>query len=71
MGEATSIRRFYARATDSTGVWIAALAIPLMLVAPALWNGYPLLQYDTGGYLYRDLMIAMARAWYGSQPSWC
>jgi hypothetical protein len=25
----------------------------MMLVAPALWNGYPLLQYDTGGYLAR------------------
>jgi len=24
-----------------------------MLLAPALWNGYPLLQYDTGGYLAR------------------
>jgi hypothetical protein len=24
-----------------------------MLIAPALWNGYPLLQYDTGGYLAR------------------
>jgi hypothetical protein len=23
------------------------------LIAPALWNGYPLLQYDTGGYLAR------------------
>jgi len=34
-------------------VWIAALAIPLMLLAPALWNGYPLLQWDTGGYLAR------------------
>ena len=34
-------------------VWIAAVAIPLMLLAPALWNGYPLLQYDTGGYLAR------------------
>jgi len=37
--------------------WIAAiavaLAIPLMLLAPALWNGYPLLQWDTGGYLAR------------------
>jgi hypothetical protein len=37
--------------TDSRSVWIAALAIPLMLLAPALWNGYPLLQWDTGGYL--------------------
>jgi len=33
--------------------WIAAVAIPLMLLAPALWNGYPLLQWDTGGYLAR------------------
>ena len=24
-----------------------------MLVAPAIWNGYPLLQWDTGGYLAR------------------
>ena len=32
---------------------MAAVAIPLMLVLPALWNGYPLLQYDTGGYLAR------------------
>ena len=32
---------------------IAAIAIPLMLLAPAFWNGYPLLQWDTGGYLAR------------------
>jgi hypothetical protein len=25
----------------------------MMLLAPALWNGYPLLQWDTGGYLAR------------------
>jgi hypothetical protein len=30
-----------------------AIAIPLLLIAPAIWNGYPLLQYDTGGYLAR------------------
>nr|HEV8009040.1 hypothetical protein [Bradyrhizobium sp.] len=42
-----------ARAAASPWVWIAAVAIPLMLIAPALWNGYPLLQYDTGGYLAR------------------
>jgi hypothetical protein len=24
-----------------------------LLLAPAIWNGYPLLQYDTGGYLAR------------------
>jgi hypothetical protein len=42
-----------ARAADSVWVWISAVAIPLMLIAPALWNGYPLLQWDTGGYLAR------------------
>jgi hypothetical protein len=31
----------------------AALAATLILLAPALWNRFPLLQYDTGGYLAR------------------
>jgi hypothetical protein len=31
----------------------AAVAAMLMLLAPAIWNGFPLLQYDTGGYLAR------------------
>ncbi len=39
--------------TDHAAVWCAAIAIPLLLIAPALWNGYPLLQWDTGGYLAR------------------
>jgi hypothetical protein len=38
----TSIRRF-----------TTAVAATLMLLAPALWNGFPLLQYDTGGYIAR------------------
>lgn len=42
-----------ARAADRLSVWIAAILIPLFLIAPALWNGYPLLQWDTGGYLAR------------------
>jgi hypothetical protein len=33
--------------------WIAAGASWLLLQAPAVWNGFPLLQYDTGGYLAR------------------
>jgi hypothetical protein len=41
------------RATYSAWVWISAVTIPLLLLAPALWNGYPLLQWDTGGYLAR------------------
>ncbi|MDD1532673.1 hypothetical protein C7U89_01265 [Bradyrhizobium sp. WBOS4] len=32
---------------------VAAMALPLLLLAPAFWNGYPLLQWDTGGYLAR------------------
>ena len=31
----------------------AVLAGLALLLAPALWNGYPLLQYDTGGYIAR------------------
>src|SRR6185295_18391201 len=29
------------------------LAATLLLLAPALWNGFPLLQFDTGGYFAR------------------
>jgi hypothetical protein len=42
-----------ARVTDPAWVRVSAATIPLMLLAPALWNGYPLLQWDTGGYLAR------------------
>jgi hypothetical protein len=31
----------------------AAVAAVPKLLAPALWNGFPLLEYDTGGYLAR------------------
>lgn len=30
-----------------------AIAVPAILLLPAFWNGYALLQYDTGGYLAR------------------
>ena len=30
-----------------------SLAAMLLLLAPALWNGFPLLQYDSGGYFAR------------------
>jgi hypothetical protein len=50
-----STQTLTARRTDSTRiwVWVCALAIPVLLLAPAIWNGYPLLQWDTGGYLAR------------------
>ncbi|WP_083841290.1 hypothetical protein [Bradyrhizobium sp. STM 3843] len=42
-----------ARTAETGSAWLPVLIIPLFLVAPALWNGYPLLQWDTGGYLAR------------------
>ncbi|WP_375159738.1 hypothetical protein [Bradyrhizobium sp. RDT46] len=42
-----------ARATDTLWLRLAAVALPLLMIAPAFWNGYPLLQWDTGGYLAR------------------
>lgn len=34
--------------------WAFAVAVStLILSAPAIWNGFPLLEYDTGGYLAR------------------
>jgi len=32
---------------------LAAVFCGALLIAPAMWNGFPLLQYDTGGYLAR------------------
>jgi len=46
-----------ARLSDAGPTRAAVLAVPFFLpfflIAPALWNGYPLLQWDTGGYLAR------------------
>ncbi|MCA1427927.1 MULTISPECIES: hypothetical protein [unclassified Bradyrhizobium] len=42
-----------ARAAGSFWLRLAAMALPLLMIAPAVWNGYPLLQWDTGGYLAR------------------
>jgi hypothetical protein len=52
-GRSINTQVLRARIAESRSVWIAALALPLILIAPALWNGYPLLQWDTGGYLAR------------------
>src|SRR6516162_8475556 len=54
MGETNvGTRSLNARRTGVLSVWIAVVVVPLFLVAPALWNGYPLLEWDTGGYLAR------------------
>ncbi len=35
-------------------LWALAVILSIvLLLGPALWNGFPLLQYDTGGYLAR------------------
>jgi len=47
---------------------IAMFALPLLLLAPAIWNGYPLLEYDTGGYLarwYEGYLVASRSTSYG------
>jgi hypothetical protein len=57
----TTTDQLRARAADTFWLRLAALALsvllplllPLLMIAPALWNGYPLLQWDTGGYLAR------------------
>ncbi|MGO9360870.1 MAG: hypothetical protein ACLP1D_24875 [Xanthobacteraceae bacterium] len=51
-GRAIGSQIVRAQARLSASAWVI-VAIPLLLIAPAVWNGYPLLQYDTGGYLAR------------------
>lgn len=41
------------QALDRVRWALAILLSMLVLVAPAIWNHFPLLQYDTGGYLAR------------------
>ncbi len=55
VGEDQSITTEILRARAAGSVWVrlVAIALPLLLIAPAFWNGYPLLQWDTGGYLAR------------------
>jgi hypothetical protein len=42
---------------------LVILACMALLLAPAVWNGFPLLQYDTGGYLapWFDHLLAINR----------
>lgn len=49
----TAASRPAARSLPRLADGAAFAAAVLLLMAPALWNGYPLLQYDTGGYLAR------------------
>src|SRR5436190_21610222 len=42
-----------ARSFGLIKTFTASAVAMLILLAPALWNGFPLLQYDTGGYIAR------------------
>src|SRR5436190_9927578 len=42
-----------ARSFGLIKTFTASAVAMLFLLAPALWNGFPLLQYDTGGYIAR------------------
>ena len=51
--EAGRAVRARARGTVRASYLAATLVCLVALLLPALWNGYPLLQFDTGGYLAR------------------
>jgi len=47
---------------------LAIFASVLLLIAPAVWNGFPLLQWDTGGYLarnYESILVPSRAVAYG------
>ena len=50
---------------------LASLLSFLLLIAPAIWNRFPLLQYDTGGYLarwYEGTLVPAVDRVYGLHP---
>src|SRR5262245_34842657 len=56
------------RARDRALWALASLVCVLLLLAPALWNRFPLLQYDTGGYLarwYEGILVPSRAVVYG------
>ncbi len=51
--------------TRERALWALAIVLSMaLLLAPAIWNGFPLLQYDTGGYLARwyERTLVLSRA---------
>ena len=55
--------------TRDRALWALAIILSMaLLLAPAIWNGFPLLQYDTGGYLarwYEDTLVPSRAVVYG------
>jgi hypothetical protein len=66
---ATNSGRALPPQTGDRSAWLAAPAMVAALLWPALWNGFPLIFPDTGGYLLRPLegTLALGRsALYGA-----
>lgn len=58
------VPRSAARLTEA----VLAVAATMLLALPAFWNGFPLLEYDTGGYLarwYEGYLVPSRPAPYG------
>ena len=55
--------------TRERAQWVLAVMVSLaLLMAPALWNGFPLLQWDSGGYLarwYEGILVPSRAVVYG------
>jgi hypothetical protein len=48
------LRADHSAQRESRAIWcIVCLLMTGILLAPAIWNGFPLIEYDTGGYLAR------------------
>jgi hypothetical protein len=62
-GSSITTQTLRARVGDQGLAWVAVVIIPPFLIAPALWNGHPLLQWDTGG-----LSGALVRGLSGPRP---
>ena len=70
-GETVDVAGLVSRPVAATAAnWvIAGIGMMLMLLAPAIWNGFPLIFPDTGGYIDRPILgtLGMGRsALYGA-----
>ena len=51
---AATLSRLWGEIDVKSSLRFAAAAVAtLLLLAPAIWNGFPFLEYDSGGYLAR------------------
>src|SRR5208283_4438087 len=60
----SAIAKVFSFKGDALDWILASAAMLLALIAPALWNGFPLIFPDTGGYLDRPILgtLGMGRS---------